>query len=136
MKFAAAILAYAFISANAEDLVPSIHTTLTTAKPKTIYFLLTQMTDEIKKEFVDAHNKYRSLVENPFPKEMPALVWDDYVAFKAQDWANGCLQDHSPHSYRQYDVKTTTTTNKQTSLFCFYHNNVPPFFKGHRVLWR
>ena len=63
-----------------------------------------QVTDEIKKQFVDAHNKYRGLVKDPFPKEMPAVVWDDFIAYKAQSYADGCVQSHSSDDYRQYNV--------------------------------
>ena len=112
MKALAALVAaaVALVAVNSEELV----------KPHSpeqsfnLFFLCVcvQVTEEIKKQFVDSHNKYRGLVKDPFAKEMPAVVWDDFVAYKAQSYADACVQQHSSKDYRQYNVN-----NNRTSLF-------------------
>ena len=103
MKALAALVAVALVAVNGEELVrPQV--TKNCALVNYFFCLFVQVTDNIKKQFVDAHNKYRGLVKDPFPKEMPAVVWDDIVAYKAQSYADGCVQSHSSSSYRQYNV--------------------------------
>lgn len=101
-KIIVAILAYACAIANSEELVKIL--SFMYILLSLIYSSKMQVTDEIKKRFVDAHNLYRGMVSSPFAKEMPAVVWDDFIGAKAQAFAEYCPTYHSSVSYRQYNV--------------------------------
>ena len=57
-------------------------------------------------ELLIAHNKYRGLVNNPYPQSMPAVVWDDYLEKETQKYTDKCVFKHSTSEERAYSVNS------------------------------
>ncbi|XP_022805620.1 cysteine-rich secretory protein LCCL domain-containing 2-like [Stylophora pistillata] len=58
-----------------------------------IEYAISRLSQSQQEQFVDEHNKFRSLV-NPPAANMEYLFWNDDLGNLAQMWANKCTWDH------------------------------------------
>lgn len=63
------------------------------------------MTNDERAQILETHNRLRSQVaqgtvpNQPGAQNMQEMVWDEELAYKAQQWANQCTFQHDPSRY-------------------------------------
>lgn len=70
-----------------------------------LFYTGTGVTLDERSHILETHNRLRSQVaqgavpNQPGAQNMQEMVWDDELAYKAQQWAEQCTFEHDPGRY-------------------------------------